>query len=388
MQAPATIENPGHGGLLFPFDMFRPKMLAGALGEALVAKVRNIVDARLVLTLSLESQLVLGRIEGAVVEDNPPDFWRNNLDLLMAASQVFPRQMFAYYVYAQPERREGFMVAQRGQPLAADDSEQDGLPADDPEKRWPVTMMCEQMRLSMADLEAGFAGCPSIEISLLEPAGDDRELLMTLAGRGPGTEEPQPGEPPAQASAGARPGREAPAKPAAQKPRKITAEEDQRRRDAQKAAELEALNNLAAKTSKNLPFVVDDHGIVVAPEGVELADTRVLSRYLVNAIEGNLPEGLPREMHDALQGKPVDFAVRVEFLSEVFRGNQPLSGPAFREHAQTTSLGGHELLALEVLAPRLGSGTLFAKERNRVFVSRKSEQPVPEKLILSLLGLG
>ncbi len=381
---------PGHGGLLFPFDMFRPKMLAGALGEALVAKVRNIVDARLVLTCSLETQLVLARIEGSVVEDDPANFWRQNIDLLMVASQVFPRQMFAYYVYQQPERREGFMVAQRGQPLAADDSDQDGLEVDDPQKRWPVTLMCEQMQLSMDELEAGFAGSPSIELSLLEPEGDDRELLMALAGRGPETEDPEPQAGRAQRPS-ARPQGQAPAQANPQakqaKPRKVTVEQDQRRRDAEKAAELQALSELAARTSQDLPFVIDEAGVVAAPRGVELSDAKVLSRYHTPAIAGNLPEGLPRELHDKLQGRAVDFAVSVEFLSEVFVDNQPLSGPVFRERAQATTVGGHELLALEVLAPRLGAGTLYAKDRSRVFVSRKRDQPAPEKMLLELLGL-
>lgn len=396
MQAPAQ-DTPiaGHGGLLFPLDMFRPTMLASALAEGLVSKVRNILDARLVITCSLQNQLVLARIEGGVIEGDPAEFWRQNIDLLMVASQVVPRQIFAYYVYPQPNRREGFMVAQRGQPLAADDSDKDELPDDDPEKRWPVTLMCEQMQLAMEDLENGFAGSPTVELSLLEPSGDDREMLMTLAGRGPGSEadappeeggQPHAGQPHAGHSAAGQPhAGQQPPQP--KKPKKPTVEEDQRRREAEKNAEREALSALAAQTSKDLPFIVDAGGVVVAPRGIELSDTRVLSRYLVSAIEGNLPEGLPREMHDKLQGMAVDFAVSVEFLSEVFVGNQPLSGPAFREHAQATKIAGAEVQALEVLAPRLGAGTLFANGRTRAFLSRKAEQPVPEQLLAQLLGL-
>ncbi|MGB1013356.1 MAG: hypothetical protein ACPG4T_04410, partial [Nannocystaceae bacterium] len=279
--------------------MFRPTMLASALAEGLVSKVRNILDARLVITCSLQNQLVLARIEGGVIEGDPAEFWRQNIDLLMVASQVVPRQIFAYYVYPQPNRREGFMVAQRGQPLAADDSDKDELPDDDPEKRWPVTLMCEQMQLAMEDLESGFAGSPTVELSLLEPSGDDREMLMILAGRGPGSEADAPPQAGGQPQAG-QPG-QAPTgpqqKPPPKKPKKPTVEEDQRRREAERNAERDALSALAAQISKDLPFIVDAGGVVVAPRGVELSDTRVLSRYLVSAIEGNLPEGLPREMH-------------------------------------------------------------------------------------------
>ena len=41
----ATPATQSHGGILFPLDMFRPTILAQALAEVLIGKVRNIVDA-------------------------------------------------------------------------------------------------------------------------------------------------------------------------------------------------------------------------------------------------------------------------------------------------------------------------------------------------------
>ena len=58
-----------------------------------------------------------------VVGDDPTAFWRENADIVVAMSQVLPRQCFMYYVQSAPpqERREAFLIAQRGQVLAADE---------------------------------------------------------------------------------------------------------------------------------------------------------------------------------------------------------------------------------------------------------------------------
>ena len=112
------ISTSSHGGLLFPLDMFRPTMLAAALAENLLSKARNIIDAKLVLARSPNSPVVLARIEGSVIGDDAAAFWKEYADLAMFASQVLPRQVFLYYATGGLERREGFIVAQRGQPIA------------------------------------------------------------------------------------------------------------------------------------------------------------------------------------------------------------------------------------------------------------------------------
>ena len=75
----------------------------------------------------------------------------------------------------------------------------------------------------------------------------------------------------------------------------------------------------------------------------------------------------------------------VEFLSEVFVENTPLSRPGFTERASPLELGGKRLLALEVLAPRLGYGTLVSTGTRHVFVSRKPEQTMPTEVLLRIL---
>jgi hypothetical protein len=395
------------GGLLFPLDMFRPTSLAAVLAEGLVSQAKNILDAKLVLTRHPDIQVVIARIVGTVVGEDPVRFWRDNVELALMASQVVPRQLFAYWVLADdginPEPRQGFVVAQRGQVLAAEDATLDQLPEDALPDDWPVARLLAQLGLPYEDLALGFPDGPSIELSLVDRSGDDRELLMTLAGQPPagaqGGGGPAAGaarQPPARgaagparasapagasggASASAQPSKDAPAKP-----KRISIEEDQKRRAAEQQASSEAREAKAASVRADLPFVSDELGLVVAPKA-ELGDTHILAPFVVGKLAGDLPAGLPSSLHDALQGKRIDFAVKVEFLSEVFVGERPLTKPTFDAQAQPRRIGGHEVLALEVLGPRLGKGTLVRRGRAGVFVSRTPELPLPEGLIVSLL---
>ncbi|MFV8751025.1 hypothetical protein ACNOYE_10810 [Nannocystaceae bacterium ST9] len=395
------------GGLLFPLDMFRPTTLAAVLTEGLVSQVKNILDAKLVLTRHPEIQVVIARIEGSVVGGDEAQFWRDNVELALLASQVLPRQLFLYYVVADdgvnPEPRQGFVVAQRGQVLAAEDATADQLPPDALPEDWPVERLLAQLGLSYEDLAAGFAGGPSIELSLVEPGGDDRELLMTLAGQptartegAPAATGPAPAAGPGPAPAGPRAskpaGRPAPAPagaPAGQpgapaKPKRITVEEDQKRRAAEQQAANEAREAKAASIRADLPYLIDELGVVVAPKA-ELGDTDILEPFLTSKLAGDLPAGLPRELHESLQGKRIDFVVKVEFLSEVFVGERPLVKPTFDAQAETRTLAGQPVKVLEVLGPRLGKGTFIRRDRAGVFVSRTPDLPLPEALIVSLL---
>ena len=359
-----------HAGILFPLDMFRPSMLAAALAEGLVAKARNVLDAKLVLTRHPEVSLVLARIEGSVVGDDEAAFWRENADLAMYASQALPRQCFMYFVADAPEKRQGFVVAQRGQVLAGDDAGPDTFPPDTPDEEWPVNRLCAQIQIHPQELADRFEGGPTVAMSLMEPsASEDQEALMALAGQPPegaeGAEDdlgPLDGPPPQQASAPG--GRPAPSPGGAG---------EQRERDA-----------LAERVIDGLRVVSDDLGVIVLPEA-ELGDTDVLTPFVVRKVEGDLPNGLPRDMTRALQGKRVDFAVRVEFLSEVFYDNAPLNKPQFEENGQAAELAGLSVRTLEVFAPRLGAGTLIRKERDGLFISRTPDQPIPDEVVRSLL---
>lgn len=402
-----------HGGLIFPLDMFRPTVLAAVIGELLLGKVRNILDATLEIIRHPSSPLALARIHGGVVGDDPLEFWRTNPDIALAASQVIPRQCFVYYARSGDNRREGFLVAQRGQAVAADDSERDANG-----NHWPVTRLTEQLRISLSDLAGGFPGGPRIELSLMEPRGNDQNLLMTLIGQPPGSEGPEgeedyedeapPPPPPARggggltqgftapsqggggashahapapASASAAP--QAPAR-ASNKPAPISAADDAKRRAVEKAAEQQEIQARSENAAKGLRYTVDALGALVFVP-VELADTDVLRHYLVGSIESSLPDGLPRSLQQQLQGRSIDFAVRVEFFSEVFLDNQPLSRPKFDERARELSLAGVTVKALEVLAPRLGFGTLLRLDKRSVFVSRRDDASLPAELLLAVL---
>lgn len=388
------------GGLLFPLDMFRPTTLAAVLAEGLVSQVKNILDAKLVLTRHPQIQVVIARIEGSVIDGDEAKFWRDNVELALMASQVLPRQLFLYYVVADdginPEPRQGFVVAQRGQVLAAEDATADQLPPDALPEDWPVERLLAQLGLHYEDLATGFPGGPTIELSLVERDGDDRELLMTLAGQPTGQPEGAAGPAPASAAPAGKPGptpKPAPtsaqpgapaSKDAPVRPKRITVEEDQKRRAAEQQAANEAREAKAASIRADLPYAIDEHGIIVAPKA-ELGDTNILEPFLTSKLNGDLPAGLPRELQESLQGKRVDFAVAVEFLSEVFVTDKPLAKPVFEAQAETRTLAGQPVKLLEVLAPRLGKGTFIRRERAGVFVSRTPELPLPESLIAALL---
>jgi hypothetical protein len=378
-----------HGGLVFPLDMFRPTMLAAALAEGLIAQARNIVDAKLELTRHPEIQLVLARIVGTVVDD-PAKFWRENVELGLIASQVLPRQLFVYWVATEPEPRQGFIVAQRGQVLAAQDATADQLPPDATAADWPVAQLLMQLQLDAEELADGFYGGPRVELSLMDREGDDRQLLMTLVGQ-------QPSEAEAPPAAGAKsPGQKAqpqqkpraPAQPPADEPRaskRVSAEEDRKRRAAEHQAELDARQAKAESIHADLPYLVDELGVVVAPKGAELSDTDILAPYVISKLDGEVPRGLPPELQDRLQGKRVDFAVPVAFASEVFLGDKPLSKPTFEAQAQAREVGGRAVKVLEVLGPRLGRGSYIRGASGGVFVSRTPDMQLPESLIVALL---
>ena len=375
-----------HGGILIPLDPFRISHLAAVTAELLVSKARNINDAKLVLTRHPQTQLVLGRIVGKVVGDDPTAFWRENADIVVAMSQVLPRQCFMYYVQTAPpqERREAFLIAQRGQVLAADEGTADRQTPG--AEHWPVAKLCEQLRLSIDDLARGFAGGPSVEVDLIEPGVDDQALLMVLAGQPPAAgevaaEDAAPAG--ADAKAGA-PGRPAAAAAAPAKP-KLSVTEDLKRRETERAAEQAEHQRRAAEIKTEVPYVVDELGIVARPRA-ELSEPDLLAPFIVSRIVGDLPPGLPRGLADSLQDKRCDVALLVEFLSEVFVESAPVSR-AMLERAEVRTIGGRELKVLEVLAPRLGYGTLVTTGKApHVFVSRKPELPLPESLVLELLG--
>ncbi|MEM7159623.1 MAG: hypothetical protein AAF799_42680 [Myxococcota bacterium] len=382
-----------HAGVLIPLDPFRVSHLAATAAELLVSKARNITDAKLVLTRHPQAQLVIGRIEGSVVEGDPPTFWRQNADIAMAMSQVVPRQLFMYYVQSAPpeERREGFVVAQRGQVLAADESSAESQT--EGAEVWAVEQLCSQLRLDPAELASGFEGGPSVEISLLEPNVDDQAMLMTLAGQppegdpgegaedGPTQAAPPPGGPAGPGGPGPAQGQpQAPAKP------KLSVADDIKRREKERADEVEEQRRRADEVKSDLPFLVDDLGIVVCPKA-ELSEPDIIDPLIVGKISGDLPPGLPGKLTEDLQGKRCDVALRVDFYSEVFLDSTPLSRPAMEERAETRTIGGKEIRVIEALAPRLGYGTfLTTGKAPHVFVSRKPDLALPEDLILDLLG--
>ena len=379
-----------HGGIVFPLDMFRPTMLAAVLAEGLVSQVRNIVDAKLELIRHPEIQIVLGRIHGSVIGDDPAAFWRENVELGLMASQVVQHQLFVYWLAGEPDPRQGFVVASRGQVLGAQDATRDQLPPDATAADWPVAQLLRQLQIEPDELASGFAGGPRVELSLMDREGDDRELLMALIGQQPqdpddvGEDEPAPGAAPDRAAPpGAGPRGAAPGQSPASK--RVSVEEDKKRRAAEHQAELDARKAKADTVRADLPHVIDEFGIVVAPKGAELADTDILGSFLVAAIAGDLPAGIDRSLQDELQGKRVDFAVPVEFLSEVFADDGPLTKKAFEERGEVRMIGGSEVRILEVLGPRLGCGSFIRRDRAGVFVSRTPNFALPEALILALL---
>jgi hypothetical protein len=112
----------------------------------------------------------------------------------------------------------------------------------------------------------------------------------------------------------------------------------------------------------------------------------MVRRLVVSEIRGDLPQGLPPGLASELQGKRSDIAVVVEFLSEVFVDEtKPLSRPLLQERATSLAAGERTLSALEVLAPRVGYGTLVSDGRKHVFVSRKPDSKIPVEVVLRLL---
>ena len=89
-----------------------------------------------------------------------------------------------------------------------------------------------------------------------------------------------------------------------------------------------------------------------------------------------------------MQGKRLDIAVKVDFLSEVLLEGSPLDKGRFEAQSETVELDGLEFQRIAVLAPRLGSGTLYRRAKAGVFVSREPGSPVPEALIVEVAGLG
>lgn len=367
-----------HAGLLIPLDMFRISQLAAAFAEVLVGKARNILDAKLVISRHPDAPILSVRITGHVVGDDPPTFWRENPELVALASRIFPRQVILYFAdHSSPTtRREGFMVAQQGQLIGQDDASADQMPPGATEADWPVSRLCQQLRVPFDDLAAGFPDGPQVDVSLVEPTVDDQALLMTLIGQPPDGDEGPLDEPQPGSGSGPEP---------QQAPKKPTVAEDTKRRAKQQAEQEAQQQQRAAEVSTALPFARDELGIVVAPNA-ELSEPDILRPYIVPKIDGDLPDGLPRDLTQSLQGSRIDIVVPVEFMSEVFIENSPLSRPTFEQLAQNVDLGGQTVRAIEVLGPRLGYGTLLSMGKKRIFISRKRDLPLPAAFILERLN--
>lgn len=354
------------GGILFPLDMFRPSMLASAISEGLVAQARNILDAKLQLTRHAELPLIMATITGSVIGDDPGEFWRENVELGLYASQALPRQCFVFFGIEGPEKRQGFVVAQRGQVLAGEDATPDRMPEGATDDDWPLPRLCAQIRIDYAELKGGFAGGPTAELPLMEPSpAGDQAVLEALAG--------QPGEQ-GEAPAGDEGVGEDGEPPIS----------DEKRRADAAAAEQQAREQAARAMQSDLRFEQDELGLVVAPKA-EIGDADLLTPYLVREVTADLPPGLPRELNDSMRGKRVDVAVIVEFLSEVFYEDSPLAKPQFEADAKDLKVGDETLKALEVLAPRLGTGTLLRRGRAGVFVSRAPSMALPGEIVRELL---
>jgi len=378
-----------HAGLLIPLDMFRISQLAALLAEQLISKARNILDAKLLLVRHPEAPILLVRIEGHVIGNDASGFWRENSELAAVASRLFPRQVILYYAESGTKagRREGFVVTQQGQAIAADDATPDRMPPGAKEGDWPVGRLCQQLRVSMQALADGFPGGPRVEVQLVEPHVDDQALLLRLMGRDGGEEDigdaDAPAAPPPSQPAGRAPARGAAAAPGGAK--RPSVEDDAKRRAKQQAAQDVEQARRAEEIRSDLPFEIDTHGIMVAPKAA-LSEPDMLRPYIQARLEGDLPAGLPHNLEGELQGRRVDVVVPVEFLSEVFVENNPLTRAVFESRAKPSKLGGRELLMLEVLGPRLGYGTLISTGKRHVFVSRKLDLPLPGELVAAMLA--
>jgi hypothetical protein len=386
------ISSGSHGGMLIPFDMFRLSQLAAMYSELLISKARNILDARLVAIRHEVGNILLLRIEGHVTDEDAAEFWRSNAELALITSQALPHRVLLYWVQPGPagKRREGFLFAQRGQAIASDEATEERASADG---AWPVTRLCEQMRISMEDLADAFPGSPRVEIPLVDPGPvNDQELLMTLVARDAAGADPEaegdppqtPGQPPRAGATPAPAAKPGAPRPAAATPPRLSVEDDTKRRASEAAAETAERLRRAQQLQSTLDYVIDELGVIALP-AVGLSEPDLLRALIVAEIRGDLPAGLSRERSDELQGKRSDIAVAVEFLSEVFVENSPLSRSSFQERATPLELGGRRLLALEVLAPRLGYGTLVSTGTRHAFVSRKPELTTPTEVLLRIL---
>ena len=161
-------------------------------------------------------------------------------------------------------------------------------------------------------------------------------------------------------------------------------EEDQKRRATEAAADAAEQRRRAAEVQSDLPYVIDELGVVMLPKA-GLAEPDVLRALVTMEIRGDLPPGLPGSLTAQLQGKRADIAIVVEFLSEVFVENTPLSRAALQERATPLAAGDRQLTMLEVLAPRVGYGTLVSSGKKHVFVSRKPDNKMPVEVVLRLL---
>ena len=171
-----------HGGIIFPLEMFRASMLASALAEGLIAKVKNAVGAQLRMTRHATSPLVLARIEGDVVGGDEAAFWEENLDLTLYASQVLPRECFAYYAAQVPARKQGLLIAQRGQVIAGDQVTEDQMPPEATELDWPLPRLCEQLRITVAELAVDGTSCilERLDDHLVEPSAVHEAHLVVV----------------------------------------------------------------------------------------------------------------------------------------------------------------------------------------------------------------
>jgi hypothetical protein len=175
------------------------------------------------------------------------------------------------------------------------------------------------------------------------------------------------------------------AAPTAAASKRGSLEEDTKRREQERQAEEAEQARRNEQVRSGLRYTIDEMGLVAAPQA-ELSEPEILVAFVVPKVSGDLPEGLPRKLADELQGKRIDVAVKVDFLSEVFVENTPLSRAAFEERATDGTIGGRSVKVMEVLGPRLGYGTFVSTGKApHVFVSRKIGSALPEQLVAELL---
>ncbi len=378
MMTPTSNHAANFGGLLLPLDMFRITQLAALFGEVLISKARNVLDAKLVVTRHATMPLATLRIVGSVIENDEATFWRDNAELAAVVSQALPRQVFLYYSAPAPARREGFLVAQGGQVLAGEDVTPDRLPSGATDAEWPLARLCAQLRMSRDDLANGFTGGPSVEVSLTDTLGQDDEALLRHLF------EPEAAAEVAASGQAAPPSSDAPRAPAAPTAAQHAAE-DAKRRAQEQAAEQAEQAARAVAVGAQLRMIVDDLGAIVLPQAT-LDEPEILKSYVMARIEGDVPPGVPRAEVSTLIGKRLDIAVPVEFLSEVFVEKDPLNRAMWNDLAQPVQLGGHSLKALDVLAPRVGYGTLLSDGKKHAFVSRKRDMPISADVVAALFG--